>query len=151
MDDEVIALDIGFLPSTGAPLPVMYQDEHVSALVFFGRSTEEPSAETRVLVEASCMVATFGYPNDEAIPGHPLYTSGLRLGVFEVLNSSWKSRLIAQNEKCFPRTPPHYYDLRHFIITFQDSSFECLAWTLEARAVTGTARNVLSAYIAGAV
>jgi hypothetical protein len=82
------------------------------------------------------MIATFGYPNDEALPGHPLYGAGLGpYGVFEVSDSSWKRQIIEQNKRCFPRTPPHYDSLRHFVVTFQDSTFECLAGELSARSV----------------
>lgn len=72
-------------------------------------------------------MAVFGYPNDEALPGHPLFANGLNYyGVFEVRESSWAARLDEQNEVSFPNavaTRPQ----THFIITFHDSTFECLA------------------------
>ena len=93
------------------------------------------------------MVATYGYPNDEALAGHPLYLSGLRhYGVFEVLEPSWRQRVIDQNLISFPRTPPQYTTLRHFVITFHDSTFECLAQDLRARRVSGSTAAILDPY-----
>jgi hypothetical protein len=77
------------------------------------------------------MLTKFGYPNDEALSGHPLYSKGLdAYGVCEVISSSWVKTLTEQNRVAFPDTPDS--TLRHFIITFHDSTFECIARELKA-------------------
>jgi hypothetical protein len=145
MSDEVVALDVGFVPNSGAPQPVLFETEHDAVLIFWGQRNEAPGTRERVAVTAwHCMIATFGYPNDEALPGHRLYESGLSYyGVFEVLEPSWRGRIIAQNQSVFPKTPAHYERLRHFIVTFQDSTFECLAEQLSAQLVEGSIGDVL--------
>jgi hypothetical protein len=151
MSDEVVALDVGFVPNAGAPQPVVIETEHNAVLMFWGQRNGEPGTRQRVAVTASdCMIATFGYPGDEALPGHPLYKSGLRYyGVFEVLDPSWRARIISQNQSVFPKTPAHYERLRHFIITFQDSTFECLAEQLSAQPIEGRIADVLRSVLGG--
>ena len=93
------------------------------------------------------MVARFGYPNDEALPGHPLYPELRYYTVHEVLEPSWRKRIIEQNQVKFPLTPPHYARFRHSIITFQDSTFECLAQDLRASRVSGAATAILQRHL----
>ncbi len=69
-----------------------------------------------------------GPPNDESLHTHPLYARGLRFyAAFEVVNSSWLAEAQARNR----RHPQHRDDAwtgrRHFVITFHDETFECLA------------------------
>jgi hypothetical protein len=76
----------------------------------------------------------FGYPNDEALPGHPLYPKGLSYyGLFEVLNSSWNKTLAEQNLVSFPDPSPSRSNGRHFVVTFHDSALECIAERMEGR------------------
>ncbi len=134
MADEVQTLDVGFLPDAGTPQPRLQADELTTTLTFLGQPTSGGDRTAVVVDLVRCMVSTFGYPNDEALHGHPLYATGLRhYGVFEVIDSSWKRRIIEQNRRCFPRNPPHYETLRHFVITFHGSTFECLAQALVVR------------------
>lgn len=76
----------------------------------------------------------FGHPNDEALAGHPLYDRGLEhYGSFEVLESSWVRALARMNEVRFPGSSWLFDDARHFILTFHDSTFECIASSVVAR------------------
>lgn len=142
--DVVQKLDIGFVPNAGAPAPIFFSSEDTTVLLFYGQPTDGAHQRDRILVEApGCVVAKFGYPNDEALPGHPLYPALSYYTVHEVLEPSWRQRIIEQNRVKFPLTPPHYARLRHFIITFQDSTFECLAQDLRASRVSGAASAIL--------
>jgi hypothetical protein len=70
----------------------------------------------------------FGGPNDEALNGHPLREHGLDYyGGFEVYSSSW-IRALERLNRAHPRHDPGRFEgLRHFIFTFQDETFECVA------------------------
>ena len=73
-----------------------------------------------------CQWNTFGYPNDEAIEGHPMYGKGFdAYGAFEVFNSPWARRMTEQNRVSFPDTEDSTW--RHLIFSFHESTFECLA------------------------
>jgi len=70
----------------------------------------------------------FGGPNDEALHGHPLKPRGLNYyGAFEVYRSSW-IRALERMNRVHPRHDARRFDsMHHFIFTFQDETFECVA------------------------
>jgi len=72
---------------------------------------------------------SLGAPNDEALGGHSLYKFGLKhYTVHRVGNSPWIDALEKKNA-----IHPHHdkeqflKGLVHYIFTFQDSTFECVA------------------------
>lgn len=70
----------------------------------------------------------FGPPNEEAIAGHPLASRGLHpYDVFEVHDSSWIRALERMNSVHQYHKPEAFEGLRHFIMAFHDSVFECVA------------------------
>jgi hypothetical protein len=133
--DKVVPYEIGFLPEAAVSGPRLLQTDRDAFLTFNavkllpegGRA----AAGTGIVEIHRCIVSKFGYPNDEALAGHPLYRRGLSVyGVFEVLGSSWIEQMTAQNRVCFPKT--ENWTERHFIFTFHDSTFECVADSLRA-------------------
>jgi hypothetical protein len=128
MSEHVVELNTDWRPEPGSPMPVLVQTEQRATLVFDTRDSS-----IRVVVTFhGCLATQFGYPNDEALAGNPLHRLGLRpYGVFEVNDSSWIDRLSRQNQVAFPSGSMN--GLRHFVITFHDSTFECLASGYERR------------------
>lgn len=75
----------------------------------------------------------FGPPNDEAIAGHPLSARGLYpYGVFQIGQSSLVRGLERRNAVHEHHKPEAFAALTHYIFTFHDSTFECVAESLEA-------------------
>jgi len=141
--DVVVELDLPWLPDPGAPSPVLFQDED-QATLSYGTSVLAPGGPLAVVQFDHCMVATFGYPNEDGRWGHRLYDAGLTShAIFEVENPSWLERLRAQNAVArpdaaswWPNSPDTSSDVgpvRHFIVTFHDSTFECLARSVSGR------------------
>jgi hypothetical protein len=133
--DKVVRFDIGFEPEAGVSGPVLLQTDDYVFLTF--NAVRMTSAGKRgtvgigIIELERCCVTKFGYPNDEALAGHPLYKRGLQAyGVFEVLGSSWIQQMTEQNRVNFPNTSDS--EQRHFIFTFHDSTFECVADSLQA-------------------
>src|SRR5690606_37185003 len=88
-------------------------------------TTERPIA---IVEFAVCYDLMFGAPNDEAFQGHPLANRGLDpYGAFEVQNSSWIRQLERMNSVHPYHKPERFWTRRHFIFTFHDSTFECVA------------------------
>jgi hypothetical protein len=54
-------------------------------------------------------------------------------GLFEVLDSSWIKTLAEQNLVSFPNPSPSRPSRRHFVVTFHDSTLECIAERMEGR------------------
>lgn len=132
--DKVFVLNMGYVPEGAISGAVLVQTERSTFLTFNAmRIIDEnhlDDAGTALVEFPFCIITQFGYPNDEALPGHPLYQSGMEdhgYGIFEVLNSSWLKQIDAQNRIKFPEMESYTEGARHFIITFHSSTFECLA------------------------
>jgi hypothetical protein len=136
--------------SIGAPIPVVLSDEFVTVVAFYlenisddwdgtsvrivGKETEgEPLAMVRFSI---CYASMFGQPNDEAFDGHPLASRGLGpYGAFVVENSSWIRGLERMNSVHRHHRPERFRALKHYVLSFHDSTFECVAedYTVELR------------------
>jgi hypothetical protein len=70
----------------------------------------------------------FGPPNDEAFDGHPLASRGLHpYGSFRIRRSSWIRSLERMNAVHPHHRPDPFRELQHFVLSFHDSTFECVA------------------------
>lgn len=161
--DSIVELRDVPRSDTGAPCPMVLSTEGALLLCYFrqfplnddemksvGSGGEYETDEASLLVEFRLWRAhMFGPPNDEAIRGHPLADRGVRpYGVFEVKNSSWIRGLERMNRVHRLHRPEQFQDLRHFIFTFHDSTFECVApdftWTKRVGSVSKILRDRLS-------
>jgi hypothetical protein len=137
--DRVAEIDAAPTPSTGAPELLLLADDHAVALRYVTAESDRQSEESEIqvaIVRFDSWAHYLGPPNDEALSGHPLYERGLRCyGMFEVQHSSW-IRMMEQRNRVHDRhAPERFAQLRHFIITFHDSTFECVAESVIARTV----------------
>jgi hypothetical protein len=131
--DVVRELDFGVRPEAAISGAVLLASEEVTFLLFNAVKPRsdgyyEP-AGVAVAHFPRCTITMFGYPNDEALPGHPLYAQLGAYGIYEILKSSWISNLERRNQMAFPQGGR--WDARHFLISFHDSTFECIAHNLE--------------------
>jgi len=127
-EEYAVPFGAGCEPEAAVSGAFVLENEFRSFLLFNVSTSDPDVAEgTHAVVEiVGALLTKFGLPNDEALPGHPLYDRGLRYySIAEVLNSTWAREAEAQNRVCFPHASP--WQIRHFIFTFHDSSFECLA------------------------
>ena len=130
--DQVIEVNLGFRPEAAISGAVLIQSDYSTFLTFKAMGLETDGIHYTgigfALLEFNrCILTRFGYPNDEALPGHPLYAKGIADYVMcEVLNSSWIDQIAEQNRVAFPTF--NYVDRsRHFVFIFHDSTFECIA------------------------
>jgi hypothetical protein len=113
---------------TGAPSPAVRSDGHKLLCAYFINSTVAPVKSVAILKFEGVLQYWFGYPNDEALQGHPLYQFGLEhYGFFTVENSPLIFAIEKQNE-CHPQHRPGIYTkFRHWIVTFHDETLEVIA------------------------
>ena len=144
MTDDVEMLDVPWISDGGAPMPILYQPEGEPARLVFRVAPIAPTTLPLAVVRfPGCWALKFGYPNDEALPGHPLYDKGLSFYKFhEVFGSSWLLDLHEQNQVSFPTRTEEDSTSRHFVVTFHDSTFECLSDGIEGRFV-GSLRDAM--------
>ncbi|QGZ95040.1 hypothetical protein [Terricaulis silvestris] len=108
---------------TGSPRPTVTATDTALSLRYFDFD------DSAVQIEFSGALAHyFGPPNDEALHGHPLAAFGLtHYAAFEVDNSRWIKDLRDMN-RVHPRHVDSLFDsYRHFVWTFHDTTFECVA------------------------
>lgn len=145
MADDIIELDLGVTPEPGFSGAVCLQTGAGAFLTFNAvRPTARPSpfggfvaeaAGTAVVELRRCLVSRFGYPNDEARFGIPQYRD-LSYGIYEVRESSWILDIVRLNRFQFPATSDDWIRRnRHFLFTFHDETFECIANGLELEVV----------------
>lgn len=145
--------------NTGAPLPHVIADGHRTTLTYLAAQRDPNWDGTYVTVKDAasgatesivvvrfelCRATTLGPPNDEALHGHRLWGKGLDFyDAHIVINSSWIAELEERN-----RVHPHhsaapFAELKHYVLTFHDETFECIARSHTAEIVTDTYPHVL--------
>lgn len=126
--DRVVELDDIPKPVTGAPDPIVVANEHAVVVSYV---TEYPKTFCSVRFHLA-RTHLFGAPNDETLQGHPLWNRGLGFyGVFRVDQSSLIRRLAVMNSVHKRHSHSMFDELSHYIFTFQDSTFECVARSYE--------------------
>lgn len=129
-------------PSPGEGEPLVVASEHALCIAYgIAESEKEPGdhADGVALVTFELPRAhVWGAPNDEALAGHPLARRGLtHYGAFEIEPSSWLAKLIEINAVHPRHDAALFAGLRHFAITFQDSTFECIARSARCEVLAG--------------
>jgi hypothetical protein len=145
MGARVQPYDIGCEPSPSVPAETVFQDGWKTYLLFFavskavGQSGYLDNLGVAILDCHHCVMAKFGYPNDEGLPEHPLYRCGMAgagSSVLEVVDSAWAAEVDEQRVASAHRiwggrgiAPDWVKDCksRHFVVTLKEKSFECLA------------------------
>lgn len=144
--ERVKRLSVGFEPEADVPYPVLFKSERTTILLFRAVIMKDGRRDTvgvGILEFEMCLLAKFGYPNDEAIPGHPLAKKGLGYyNIFEVENSSWIKDITRMNRIPFPNTKDDTVS-SHFVVTFHDSTFECIAKDLHPKFEIGKYKEIL--------
>ncbi len=141
-DDRVIEIESAPRPDVGAPLPTVVGDEHRLLLAYIASvpdpdwdgtyvkvvSPESPNEPIAIVTFERPYCHLFGSPNDEAFEGHPLASRGLKpYSVSEVAESSWVRALERMNAVHPYHRPESFSDRHHYIFSFHDSTFECVA------------------------
>ena len=114
---------------TGAPCPAVRSDGRALLCAYFINSAGLPVRSAAILKFEGVLHYRFGYPNNEALQGHPLYPFGLEhYGFFTVENSPLTSEIEKQNE-CHPQHRSGIYrKFRHWVVTFHDETLEVIAF-----------------------
>ncbi len=148
VDDLDTVIELRDLPqsSIGAPIPIVVQDEFRTTVAYYVERRDpnwdgttvrvvgkNSTAERVAIVTFDTDATMFGPPSDEAFSGHPLAARGLTpYGFFEILDSSWIRRLERMNSVHPSHNKARFLArYRHFVLSFHDSTFECIATGFE--------------------
>jgi len=135
--------EIGCLPSPSVDAATLLQNEEGAFLIFFAIEPTGKALGVAVLKCAGCSATRLGYPNDEGLREHQLWAKGLAeldYPIVELAESSWAEQVRdeatrtrrriwgAQENTAFAHP---VRTSRHFLISFNEHTFECLASDLE--------------------
>jgi hypothetical protein len=113
---------------SGAPCPALYSDEVGLRCAYYLSPRVAQDDAVAVLKFEIVLQHRFGYPNDEALAGHPLSGLGLRpYNFYTVENSRWRTEIENQNSAHHLSRPGIYAKFHHWLITFHDETLEVLA------------------------
>lgn len=113
----------------GASIPSLYSDETGLTCAYIIGASHPESGSTAVLHFEVVLYYAMGYPNDEALDGHPLYKHGLGFyGFYLIENSPLIADLDRRNEVHRQHVAGAYIKrFRHRIGTFHDETIEVVA------------------------
>jgi hypothetical protein len=113
---------------TGAPHPAVHSDGRRLLCAYYVGATVMPEETVAILKFDHVLEFRFGYPNDEALHGHPLARFGLGCyAAYHVENSPLIAEIENQNRVHHLYKPGMYGKFRHWIVTFHDETLEVVA------------------------
>ncbi|MFT3711578.1 MAG: hypothetical protein QM817_28410 [Archangium sp.] len=150
----------------GAPVPTILSGSGGVVLVYAAKDDADPkwdggsvraagstSPGVVVLRFERVLALRSGSPHDEVLAGHHLHGKGLGpYRAHTVVNSSWITKLRQMNA-VHPQYSPHAWDsCVHYLLTFHDETFECVADACRAEvkqvSVADAARSALELVLA---
>ena len=141
--ETAILIDYPYPWDTGAPLPHVISNGYKTFLIYYvgeHNSKWNPSNKnitdlntghddiTALVKFINCYNYKFGGINDEVIHGHPLYKHGLE--AYEahiIINSKWLKEQESINSVHSNYSHTLWENYKHYIFTFHDEIFECIA------------------------
>ena len=133
-----------FEMDTGAPSPMIISNDSELFVAFYANK-ERTSAipkERNIRYDTGIFVMKFkgylkftlGLPGEETISGHPYRRLGMKSYSFYELKKSDLIKSLQKIEKVHPRYNSENWNMyKHYIITFHDNMFECVAQDFEIR------------------
>ena len=131
--DKVVPLTSLPQSDTVAPLPLVVASDNELRIAYISpgnrRDGDVRDGDVMVTVTFNLPHAhMFGPPNDETFTGHPLARRGLEpYGAFVIKHSSWIRQFERMNSVHPHHSPEPFEWLRHYVLSFRDTTFECVA------------------------
>jgi len=154
MGERVVESGIRIQWEPNAPSAVMVSNDSGRTALALRAHRDDPDQRNLVLVWRRVEFAALSAPNDEAISGHPLWSSGLSdvrwLGLVE---RSARVRALAAQNSVHPSHDQRRYDsLDHYIVPLKECVVEVVASSFETQRHGGaTAEAAAAALLADRV
>jgi len=158
-EETAVPIEWEYPWDAGAPIPHVISNDSRTFLIYYVnvvdpnwdgtyanvRDTTSGQEDLIALVEFIRVIHfKFGGPNDEVIHGHPLYEHGLEAySAHEVINSKWIAEQKQINSVHYRYDPARWENLKHYILTFHDEMFECIAQEYKIEVFKGAFREIV--------
>lgn len=141
---ELIEIKGLFEIDYGAPSPTIISNDSELFIAFYAskESTLFELQERNTVYDTGIFALkfktylkyTFGLPGNETIQGHPYSKLGMKPFSFYELRNSVLIKELQKIEKVHPSYNPEKWEMyKHYILTFHDNMFECIAQYFEIR------------------
>lgn len=144
-----------FEMDSGSPSPTILSNDNELFIAFYAdqkRALSDPT-ERNIIYDTGIFALKFkrylkylfGLPGNETLNGHPYQKLGIKSFSFYELRDSDLIKELQNIDKVHP-----YYDsgkwktYKHYIITFHDNMFECVAQSFEIRKENASIYNQVS-------
>jgi hypothetical protein len=141
---ELIEIKDLFEMDFGSPSPTILSNDNELFIAFYAdKQNSSGIPQARNIIYDTGIFAlkfkvylkyTFGLPGEETIQGHPYSKLGMKSYSFYELKDSDLIKSLQNIEKAHPQYNSKKWEMyRHYILTFHDNMFECIAQDFEIR------------------
>lgn len=141
---ELVEIKGLFEMDFGSPSPTILSNDNELFIAFYGREESHSSLprERNTIYDTGIFALrfkvylkyTFGMPGDETVYGHPYSRLGMKSYSFYELKDSDLIKSLQEIERVHPAyNPEKWKSFKHYILTFHDNMFECVAQGFEIR------------------
>lgn len=141
---ELIEIKDLFEMDFGAPSPTIISNDSELYIAFYAnkKSISTTPQERNTIYDTGIFALKFnvflkymfGLPGEETIQGHPYSKLGMKPYSFFELKNSDLIKSLQDIEKIHPNYNPEKWKIyKHYILTFHDNMFECIAQNFEIR------------------
>lgn len=140
---KIVEIPDIFKMETGAPEPTLLASGSSLTISFYKDvGTNENVFPCYILRFKQVRYHSFGTPNDEALNGHPYYKLGLRSYSFYMIERSDLIEKLQSINSVHPYyNASKWSNLKHYIITFKEQMFECVASEYEIEEYENSSPN----------
>lgn len=127
---KLLEIKTDFQINVGAPEPIILSNESKLILAFYiDRVNSEKEEEEIILLNFKKFLKyRSGMPGNETISGHPYYKLGMdSFSFYELIDSDLIQELQSIASVHPNHNPNSWSNVHHYILTFHDSMFECVA------------------------
>lgn len=134
---ELVEIKGLFEMDYGAPLPIILSSDNELLVAFFidkenayaiPQECDIYDAGVLTLEFKQCLKYTFGMPGNESMYGHPYSKLGMQACSFYELRNSDLIESLREIDKIHPFYNSERWKMyKHYILTFHDNMFECVA------------------------
>lgn len=122
-----------FEMDSGAPCPSVISNDRELFLTFFLDEDSDFKNQKTIIIKFKIFLKySFGFPNDEMINQHPYSKLGLEsYSFYELDGSDYIETLEKIGKKHSYYNAMRWKKFKHYILTFHDNMFECIAEDFE--------------------
>lgn len=125
---KLFEMKMPFNMDFGAPCPIILSNDTDLYLSFIIEDEKNNEMNAKTLIFNSYLKYNFGIPSNETLIYHPYSHLGIEsYSFYELYNSDWLDSLMKIEQQHPYFNYEKWKNLKHFIITFHDNIFECIA------------------------